>query len=139
MTSHAAGRVLAPGSGSGEIARLTEPLSLWGGLDPATGRVIDPHHPQHGRSLAGRVVAMPGGRGSSSSSSVLAEAVRAGVAPAAILVGEADLILSVGARVAAELYGAAIPVVQVGAEVLQALHDGDPATVAEDGAIAWRR
>src|SRR5918992_545613 len=90
---------------------LTEALSLWGGMDPASGELIDAHHPQRGASLAGRVVVMPSGRGSSSSASVLAEAVRAGTAPAAILLGEPDLILAVGAAVAEELYGIVVPVV----------------------------
>lgn len=105
------GRVLAPGSVTAAATVLSEPLSLWGGLDPATGELIDPHHPQRGRSLAGRVVVMPGGRGSSSSSSVLAEAVRAGHAPAGFVLAEPDLILAVGAAVAEELYGASLPIV----------------------------
>jgi uncharacterized protein len=98
---------------SGPVGRalvLSEGLSLWGGMDPATGELIDAHHPQRGANLAGRVVVMPSGRGSSSSASVLAEAVRAGTAPAAILLGEPDLILSIGATVAEELYGARVPV-----------------------------
>ena len=66
---------------------LEQPLSLWGGMDPATGDVIDAHHPQRGANLAGRVVVMPAARGSSSSASILAEAVRAGCAPLAILIG----------------------------------------------------
>ena len=104
-------RVLAPGSAAGELLVLDEPLSLWGGLEPRTGELIDVHHPQAGRTLAGKIVAMPAGRGSSSSSYVLAEAVRTGVAPAAFLLGEPDPIVALGALVAAELYGAEVPVV----------------------------
>ena len=85
MAATLIGRVLAPGTASADAIVLDEPLSLWGGLDPATGVVIEPRHPQRGASLSGRVVVMAEARGSSSSSSVLAEAVRAGVAPAAIL------------------------------------------------------
>ena len=48
---------------------------------------------------------MPAGRGSSSGSAALAEAIRAGVGPAAILLLERDAIVIVGAMVAAELYG----------------------------------
>jgi predicted aconitase with swiveling domain len=107
----ASGRTLVPGRGAGEVLRLEEPLSLWGGMDPRTGNVIDPHHPQAGQNMAGRVVCMPSGRGSSSSSSILAEAIRAGCAPAAFLLLEADPILALGAIVAAELYGRTIPVV----------------------------
>jgi hypothetical protein len=114
---------------------LAEPLSLWGGLDPATGQVTDPHHPQRGLSLAGRVVIMPAARGSSSSSSVLAEAARAGMAPAAILLGEPDLILAVGAAVAGELYGVAIPVLVLSPDELAEIRDGQPVDIGRDGAV----
>jgi predicted aconitase with swiveling domain len=57
------------------------------------------------------VLVMPGGRGSSSSSSVLAESIRAGTAPKAIVLVEPDPIIALGAIVARELYGASIPIV----------------------------
>jgi uncharacterized protein len=104
-------RVLVAGTAEGETLVLDEPLSFWGGIDPATGTLIDPRHPQRGERVAGRILVMPSGRGSSSSSSVLAEAVRAGTAPAAIVLLETDPILALGAIVARELYGTAIPVV----------------------------
>ncbi len=112
---------------------LTEGLSLWGGMDPATGELIDAHHPQRGANLAGRVVVMPSGRGSSSSASVLAEAVRAGTAPAAIVLGEPDLILAIGAEVAAELYGHRVPVLVAERTVLATIADGDELRVDADG------
>lgn len=105
---------------------LEEPLSLWGGMDPATGEVIDAHHPQVGATVRGRVLVMPSGRGSSSSASVLAEAVRAGTAPAAIVLGEPDLILSIGAAVAEELYGVRVPIVVLPPADLEAIVDGQP-------------
>ena len=108
---HEGWSVLVPGVGTGEALLLDEPLSFWGGLDPATGRLIDAHHPQLGAMLTGRVLAMPSGRGSSSSSYVFAEAIRAGTAPAGVILAEPDPILALGAIVAAELYGVAVPVV----------------------------
>jgi predicted aconitase with swiveling domain len=125
------GRVLAAGSATGPVIVLAEPLSLWGGFDPATGRLVDPHHPQHGAELAGTVVVMPSARGSSSSSSVLAEAARAGTAPAAVLMEEPDHILAIGAAVAEELYGVQVPVVVLDARDLGRLRDG--ATVRIEG------
>ena len=104
-------RTLVEGGAEGEALVLDEPLSFWGGIDPATGSVVDVHHPQHGASVAGRVLVMPSGRGSSSSSSVLAEAIRAGTAPAAIVLREPDPIVALGAVVARELYGTSVPVV----------------------------
>ena len=105
---------------------LTDGLSLWGGMDPATGELIDAHHPQRGANLAGRVVVMPSGRGSSSSASVLAESVRARTAPAAIVRGEPDLILALGAAVAEELDGGRVPVVVMPPDELASITDGEP-------------
>jgi predicted aconitase with swiveling domain len=129
------GRVLSPGEASGSTLVLREPLSLWGGLDPASGELLDAHHPQRGAQLGGRVVVMSGGRGSSSSSSTLAEAARAGHAPAAFLIGEPDLILAIGAAVVTELYGQRIPVVVLAADGLATIPDGVLVSVAEDGEV----
>ena len=120
---------------SGRALVLAEGLSLWGGMDPATGEVIDTHHPQRGASLTGRIVVMPSGRGSSSSASVLAEAVRAKTAPAAIILGEPDLILSIGSAVAEELYGIVVRVVVLGADDLAAIVDGTAVRIGPDGAF----
>src|SRR5262245_14947871 len=90
------GRTLHPGHATGTVLHLDEPLSFWGGVGE-DGSVVDVHHPQHGQSLTGRVVAMRSGRGSSSSSAVLAERIRAGSAPAALILASCDTILVVGA------------------------------------------
>ena len=128
-------RVLAPGSASGIALVLSEPLSLWGGLDPASGEVVEARHPQRGASLAGRVVIMPAARGSSSSSSVLAEVARAGVAPAAILLGEPDAILAVGAAVAEELYLVRIPVLVLPPDELAGVPEGARVRIHLDGRV----
>lgn len=104
-------QVMVAGDADGEVLVLTEPLSFWGGVDETTGEVIDVHHPQHGANVAKRVLVVPSGRGSSSSSSVLAELIRAGVGPAAILLGASDPIIALGTLVAEELYGQTVPVV----------------------------
>jgi predicted aconitase with swiveling domain len=109
----AASRVLVDGRASASVLHLAEPLSFWGGLDAETGAITDVHHPQRGATVTGCVLVMPSGRGSSSSSSVLAEAIRARTAPAAIVLAEADPIVALGAIVADELYGVAVPVVVV--------------------------
>ncbi len=104
-------RCLVPGSAQGTVSLLTRPLSLWGGLDLDSGRICDVNHPEYGQEIAGRVLAMPGGRGSSSSSSVLLESARLGGHPLAIIMAERDPILAVGALVAEDLYGVCIPIV----------------------------
>lgn len=104
-------RVLVDGEACGEVLSLDEPLSFWGGIDPETGRIVEQGHPQHGHSIVGRVVAMPHGRGSSSASSILAECLRIGTGPTAIVLTEPDSILMIGALVARELYGVECPIV----------------------------
>ncbi|KXV13453.1 aconitase subunit 2 [Caballeronia megalochromosomata] len=89
------------------------PLSFWGGYDAERGVIVDATHAGHGVSLASRILVMPRARGSSSSSSVLAEALRNGTGPAGIVLTERDLILSIGAIVANELYASNVPVVMV--------------------------
>ena len=111
MSTRWEGRALVEGSCSGPALVLDEPLSLWGGLDPKTGEIIDRRHPQSGELVAGRVLVMPRGRGSSSASSVLLEAVRLETAPVGIVLGAADGILVLGAAVAEELYERSLPVV----------------------------
>lgn len=90
---------------------LRQPVSFWGGIDVDTGRIIDRSHPDFGVSITGVVLVMPGARGSSSSSSILAEMLRKGAAPAAIVLAIADPILPVGALVAESLYGTQCPIV----------------------------
>jgi predicted aconitase with swiveling domain len=118
---------------SGRALVLDEGLSLWGGMDPTTGEIVDVRHPQRGARLTGRVVVMPSGRGSSSSASILAEAVRAGTAPAAIVLGEPDLILAIGSAVAEELYGVTVPVVVIAPAAHAAIADGAEVRIGPDG------
>jgi predicted aconitase with swiveling domain len=111
MSAHAfAAATLVSGAAAGAPLLLNEPLSFWGGLDPAAGTIIDRRHPQLGANIAGRMLMMPAGRGSSGGSAILAEALRLGNGPAGILMLERDAIVVVGAMVAAELYGRACPV-----------------------------
>ena len=109
-TAAAGTQVMVGGDAEGDVLVLTEPLSFWGGVDEASGEVIDVHHAQHSAYIGGKVLVMPAGRGSSSSSSVLAELIRAGVGPAAVLLGERDPIIALGAAVAETLYGRTVPV-----------------------------
>jgi hypothetical protein len=120
------GQVLVEGRASGRALVLDEPLSFWGGLDPASGEVIEAGHPQRGSIVTGRILVMPSGRGSSSSSTVLAEAIRAGTGPVGIVLRERDDIIAVGALVAGELYGIRVPVVRVTPSTFAAIRDGVP-------------
>lgn len=136
MADGARGRTLVAGAGGGSLLVLDEPLSFWGGLDPVRGRIVEVRHPQLGETVSGRVLAMPSGRGSSSSSSVLAEAIRSGVGPAAIVLLEPDPIIALGAIVARELYGTGVPVVVVERAAYETFSTGHPLMVVATGSGA---
>lgn len=123
------GRMLVKGSASGRALVLDEPLSLWGGLDPSTGEIVEANHPQRGEIVTGRILVMPSGRGSSSSSTILAEAIRAGTGPAGIVLGEPDEIVAIGALVAAELYDIRVPVLLARPRGLTIIRQGDDITI----------
>jgi len=126
--------LLVGGHAEGEALVLDEPLSFWGGLDPVTGRIVGQRHPQVGSIVTGRVLVMPSGRGSSSSSSVLAESLRLGTGPAAIVLREPDEIIVLGALVANLLDGSAYPVVLL-PHNYASIKTGDVISVAEDGTV----
>jgi uncharacterized protein len=130
------GRTLAAGEARGPVLVLDEPLSFWGGVDPETGRVIDVHHPQRGVRVTGRVLVMPSGRGSSSSSSVLVESIHAGTGPVAIVMREPDPIIALGAIVLRELFGTRFPVVVVDEATYGSLRDDAVVIVRADDAGA---
>jgi predicted aconitase with swiveling domain len=125
--------VLVSGSAQGEVLVLDEPLSFWGGLDTATGEIIDRHHPQHGAFVTGRIVVMPFARGSSSTANSLAESIHRGTGPAAIVLAEPDAIVVLGAVVPGELYDEWCPVLVASAAVRAGLASGRRVAVNASG------
>jgi uncharacterized protein len=126
--------LVAGQGGEAEALVLTAPISFWGGVDPKTGRIADVRHPEHGLSIAGRVLCLPGTIGSSSAAAVLLELVHAGLAPAALVLHEPDAILLLGLIVAREM-GHAVPIaVEFDGEEQKKLA-GHRVTVGEDGTI----
>ena len=109
-------RSILPGAAEGKVIATSEALSFWGGVDPATGKVIDVHHPLHGICLTGGVLFMPTSRGSCTGSGVLLDLILTGRAPAALVFCEAEDVLTLGALVAAEMFGKALPVIRLDAE-----------------------
>ena len=110
------GRSLVDGHASAPLLYADVGLSFWGGVDPFSGEVIDRHHPLSGECLAGRVLAIPSGRGSCTGSSVLMELISNGHAPAALVLAEADEILTLGVLVARTLFQRSLPVLCIGRE-----------------------
>ncbi len=116
-----AGRSLVEGAAQGELLFADTGLSFWGGVDPFSGEVIDRHHPLSGQCIAGRVLAIPSGRGSCTGSSVMMELISNGHAPAALVLAEADEILTLGVLVAQTLFGRSLPVLCIGKEAFAGL------------------
>ncbi len=117
-------RILIDGTAEGPLLRLDEPISFWGGVDPATGRLTDPRHKQHGVSIAGTVLALAATRGSSSSSAIMLELLARGLAPAALLLGEPDAILALGVIVGGEMGYRTIPILAIPAAEQASLPSG---------------
>jgi predicted aconitase/predicted aconitase with swiveling domain len=106
-------QLIVPAEVEGPVLVCDEGLSVWGGVDPVTGRIVDAHHPQHGASLAGQVVLMPTSRGSCTGSGVLLGLAFAGAAPAALVFREGEDILTLGALIAQRLFGHGIAVLRL--------------------------
>ncbi len=126
--------ILHCGVARGSVLKLSEPLSFWGGFDPTDGRILDVAHPQAGQSISDKILVLPGSRGSAGTPAGIAEALRLGVGPAAILLLKPDVNITIGAQVAARLYGLAIPVVTMTTSDFSELETGQNVQVS-DGMI----
>ncbi|EHS48692.1 protein of unknown function DUF521 [Rhizobium sp. PDO1-076] len=124
------GQVIVAGQAEGEILFSDVPLSFWGGVSSDTGEVIDRHHPLSGERLAGRVLAIPGSRGSCSGSGVVLELILNGNGPAAILLERPEAIITLGVIVAQEVFGVSIPVHCLGPDSFQNLPKTGPVRVS---------
>jgi len=121
----ATGKSIIPGIAEGIAVVLQEPFSFTGEFDRTTGTIVNPRSSLFGESLKDKVFVYPYGRGSSCTSAVLAEAIRCGNAPCAIINVQVEPILVIGVLVAEVLYDSTIPILGVSQETFQLLHTGD--------------
>ena len=131
-----AGRVIVAGEAAGEALVTRDALSFWGGYDFHTGEIIDKHHPLAGVRAGGRILAVPFSKGSSTTTAVLLEAVRAGTAPAAILTTGADAFFALASIVADVMYGKPFPVIALEADDFASLVTGEHLSISNDGTIS---
>lgn len=129
------GRPLVAGEAAGEALATDEPLSFWGGYDPGSGEFIDRRHPLSGQMGVGKVLVIPSTRGSSTTSAVLLEAIRADTAPAAILTAGADTFLALASIVADEMYRRPLPIIALSGSDFATIRTGDWVRVEADGRI----
>ena len=123
--------VLLCGKCSGDTLVLEEALSFWGGLDPKSGDIVDEHHPQQGECVAGKILIMPGTRGSTSSPGALADALQRGMGPAAVILPEPDITILVAVMIARELHNTELPVVVIGRDDYRCLESGQRLTITD--------
>ena len=126
--------ILIAGEAEGEVLALSHPISFWGGVDPKTGDIIDARHPERGKNIAGKILALPGMIGSSSASAVMLELVYAKRAPAALLMPAPDAILLLGMIVAREMEWPHPPAFALDAESQKGLQ-GKRVKIESDGTI----
>jgi predicted aconitase with swiveling domain len=129
------GKPIVAGRAEGQALVSGEPLSFWGGYDYNTGEITDRRHSLSGAMAAGRILAVPFSRGSSTTTAVLLEAARAGTAPAALVTTGADPFFALASVVANIMYGRPIPIVAVAPRDFSRLHTGDWLHIENDGSI----
>lgn len=129
------GRPIVRGAAQGELLFSPEPLSLWGGYEPASGEIIDRRHPLSGQTAGGKILVLPASRGSSTTTAVLLESVRRGTAPAALVTRGVDSFFALASVVAEELYGHGVPIVALPADEFDRIPAAGAARLAEDGTL----
>jgi predicted aconitase with swiveling domain len=117
-------RTLVAGYAQGEALVLDEPLSFWGGFNPLRGEIIDIHHPQYRQNVTGKIIFIPKSRGSAGTPGGIAETLRNGSGPAALVLGNTDLNIVIGAMVANRLYQLQIPVLEISIAQMQTFRSG---------------
>jgi uncharacterized protein len=133
------GKIVIAGEARGVALVGNEPLSFWGGYDWQTGEIIDRRHMLSGEIAKGKILAIPFTRGSSTTTAVLLEAIRAGTAPAAIITTDTDFFFALASVVADELYSISLPLVALSVDDFAKLKTGDEVRVMGDGRVVVGR
>ena len=129
------GTPIIAGSAKGVALVSTEPLSFWGGYDWRSGEITDRRHPLSGSNAKGKVLAIPFTRGSSTTTAVLLEAIRAKTAPSAIITTSTDLFFALASIVADELYKNPLPLLAISESDFARLQTGDQIEIDDQGII----
>lgn len=133
------GNAIIRGEARGQALVSHEPLSFWGGYDWRTGEIIDRRHPLSGTMAKDKILAVPFTRGSSTTTAVLLEAIRAHTAPAAILTTDTDFFFALASVVAEELYNSPLPLVALAERDFAKLRTDDQIVVKENGQVILHR
>lgn len=133
------GKPFIAGSAKGIALVSSEPLSFWGGYDWKTGEIIDRRHPLSRQIAKDKILAIPFTRGSSTTTAVLLESIRAQTAPAGIITTANDFFFALASVVADEMYASPIPLVAISSEDFARLKTGDEVEIDKQGVILVHR
>lgn len=133
------GKIIIPGKARGKALVGNEPLSFWGGYDWRTGEIIDRRHMLSGETAKDKILAIPFTRGSSTTTAVLLEAIRAKTSPAAIITTDTDFFFALASVVADALYSAPLPLLALAEKDFARLRTGDEIEITENGHVILYR
>jgi hypothetical protein len=94
------GRTISPGKVEGECLVSKEPIGFYGGIDAKTGLFIERGHELEGKSVKGKILVFPCGKGSTVGSYVIYGLAKNNKAPLAIVNKETETIVATGAILA---------------------------------------
>lgn len=131
MSTQLQGRSITNGKATGEVLRSDEPISFYGAVDPETGEFIEEGHQLEGENIADKILVFPRGKGSTVGSYVIYGLANNGVAPAAIVNEETEIIVATGTILGE------IPCVD-SLEAIDTLQTGETVTVDADTGLVER-
>jgi predicted aconitase with swiveling domain len=91
------GRIISKGTAQEEALVTSQPISFYGGVDPNTGEIIEKGHELQGKTVKGKILVFPNGKGSTVGSYTLYRMKKNGVAPAGMINRECETVVAVGA------------------------------------------
>jgi len=94
------GRIIWSGWAKGEALVSNQPISFYGGIDPMTGEIVERGHELEGKSIAGKILVFPYGKGSTVGSYIILRLKKRGIAPKAMVNIRCEPIIAVGAIIA---------------------------------------
>jgi len=90
------GRIIYKGKAEGEALVTSQPISFYGGVDPATGVIIEKGHELQGQSVKDKILVFPTGKGSTVGSYTLYRMKKNDTAPAGMINNECETVVAVG-------------------------------------------
>jgi hypothetical protein len=91
------GRIIFKGKAKGEALVTSQPVSFYGGVDPDSGILIEKGHELEGKSIKGKILIFPTGKGSTVGSYTLYRMKKNNTAPVGMINKECETIVAVGA------------------------------------------